>query len=912
MWLKVVGILVFLVVIVVFRRSLARWARYTYFMRFSILLWLFPLILVWANDPTRARSFVSGIVTPSRWPQYLCVAFFLISSSAVALILARIVVINGKERFGDDCPRLLEVLLADENARCEWIAPLASQLNTAMVFWYFFANGSKEGVDAGQIAKGLAWGAALAIAFWYTLNALYYLTYRPDGRARMAAQVGRAAARTLLFPRTLMLLGSGPGQDRPGDALEMADLSVSLRWIRHLFQVPGFRWLPDGDLYECHYFSILAAFGFFGLYWVMWPLTAPVQVAAWPWVFVILYLLGGLAVVAVVFSAKPDPHRPQDRQRLRIWKAVLAVAVLAFGAAIPLLYFSQDAERFPILALVLILVISCVWTLGGIAFFADRYRIPVLTTMVVLAVVPRMLHWDNGKEEHYLSTAQSPSPVILPTPDQILNEKLGKFPDRPLIIVTATGGGIHAAAWTTAVLAKLEGEFAEGGQQENFHDHVLLLSTVSGGSAGLYTYLRELDAKTNGGQSDWERMTTVAGCSSLESVGWGLVYYDIPKAFVPLLPYLKSPSPGVDDLETSPLFKDRTWALRKAFARNLSDPFCLQDPDSGLSVPMRALEQAEQTNRPNETELTLANLRAAGASLPAFTMNTTTVENGERFLLANYKIPDNVLLDQGPNYKARSFLATFGPNDSNPNSRSDLPLATAAQMSATFPVVSSQARVPLALDAAPNSVHFADGGYYDNDGTASAIEFLRYALGRPPTPTSSSTAPEPSQNAAKNETAEGANARGPVRILLIEIRNSDDIQGSVPECIADHDNDSKFLWNLFDQAGGPLEGFMNAGHGSITARDQSALELLEHAYNTRLEVHAMVFGDLWAQATAKTDPLNWSLTPGQQKEVKASAIRSEMRTLYTSAKQWFDASPDFWKNAKSEGAIQAAVKCPGQ
>jgi hypothetical protein len=37
-----------------------------------------------------------------------------------------------------------------------------------------------------------------------------------------------------------------------------------------------------------------------------------------------------------------------------------------------------------------------------------------------------------------------------------------------------------------------------------------------------------------------------------------------------------------------------------------------------------------------------------------------------------------------------------------------------------------------------------------------------------------------------------------------------------------------------------------------------------------------------------------------------------MQTLYNSAKQWFDASPDFWKNAKSAAPLQSAVKCPGQ
>ena len=138
-----------------FLHEFARWVRYLYFLRFSIILWFFPLLLVWANSPAIARSLVSGIVTPSHLIQYLCVAFFLVAASFVALILARIVVINGEERFGDDCPPLLHWLLANDKREYEWIAPVAFQINNLIVFWYFLTNGPNEGVSAAEIAQGL-------------------------------------------------------------------------------------------------------------------------------------------------------------------------------------------------------------------------------------------------------------------------------------------------------------------------------------------------------------------------------------------------------------------------------------------------------------------------------------------------------------------------------------------------------------------------------------------------------------------------------------------------------------------------------------------------------------------------------------------------------------------------------------
>jgi hypothetical protein len=905
MGIKIVAFILVLLGLI-FRKRLANWARYLYFLRFAILLWFFPLLLVWANT-TGARSLVSGIITPSRCAQYLCVAFFLVSSSFVALMLARIVVMNGEERFGHESPPLLSRMLADEkdeSLHFQWIAPFAAQLNNLIVFLYMRWNGGREGVDRVQIWKGWAGGAACALLFWYIVNLLYYLTYRPaSGASTAEKQIGRAAARTLLFPRSWLLLSRGKHRNGFGDVLEVAELRVSLKWIKYIIQVPGYRWAPHGDLYEAHYLSLLAVLGFLGLYLALWPLTAPVTVYGWSLVAVIGYIAGGVAVAGAVWTGwiqEPtkealDAMPPKEAQverdrfiqfkrRLLIWKIVLTVFILGFAAVIPGLYYQTDAERFPILALVLILVISSSWTLAGAAFFADRYRIPVLTAIVVLAVVPRMLHWDEGREEHYLSTTQSQTSFELPTPREILN---ARNDGRPLIIVTSTGGGIHAAAWTTAVLGQLEKEFASGDKPEVFHDHLLLLSTVSGGSSGLYAYLRELNAAKNNPIPDWDRqadhMETAASCSSLEAVGWGLVYYDIPKAFVPVIPFWMSHSTGVDDLAGTPIFKDRTWALRRAFARNLDDPFCALDPKTGPNIPMSELESVEDSSKASETGLTLTSFQAKDGSSPAISMNTTSVEDGERFLLANYRIPDGVAPEPGPDYKARSFLATFGPKGQNGGPRPDLPLATAAQMSATFPYVSSQARVPLALDSAQNSVHFADGGYYDNDGTSTAIEFLRYAL------------------TAKD--ASDKRLQGKIRVLLIEIRNSDEIAGSDGDGTPDHTYDANgnpdLLWNLFDQAMGPLEGFWNAGHGSGTARDQAGLELLQHAYGPQLEMHAIVFGDTCAKTRAKTDPLNWSLTPVQQKEVIQTSGEDAMQKRYAKAKEWFEAQEGAWENAAS-------------
>ena len=240
---------------------------------------------------------------------------------------------------------------------------------------------------------------------------------------------------------------------------------------------------------------------------------------------------------------------------------------------------------------------------------------------------------------------------------------------------------------------------------------------------GLYDYLRELDPETNGGNPDWNRMNLGSRCSGLEAVGWGLIYYDIPKAVVPIFPYFISPSSGAHDLQQGPLLKDRTWSLRRAMARNLNDHFCrewaytVKDDDAMPTRPddpkvHHSDVKAAQAAAPDSAQqLSLQASAVNGESpLPAFTMNTTTVEGGDRFLLANYFIKRSNSKSPLVSKPAYSFLDLYGalPAGGGKGGLVDLPLTTAAQMSATFPYVSSAATLKPAL--APDGVHFGRTG----------------------------------------------------------------------------------------------------------------------------------------------------------------------------------------------------------
>jgi hypothetical protein len=888
----------------------ARWVRYLYFLRFALILWLFAPGLCMLNSVS--STLTSGIVTPEKWQQYFCVGFFAVSASFAALVIARTVIINGPERWdngyndeNDGRPRLLTRLLDNDCGKYEFVAFLGSQLPTFLVFLYLLVNGLRQGVDAWQIWPGLVLGILLAACFWWLANAWYYLRYTAPPMSPLLTRflLGKNAARTILYPRCCFHLNrvatrlpGRPTIEQATTLLPRYTFGLIGRWICSL---RGYGSVRNNEpfFYEAHAFATIAMVMFGVVSIVVWSLTAPVPAITAARIVLISLTLVGIAAVFVFASA-----RPKEGGRLRAIKMLLILGVAGFLGSVWWLHNGSAPERFPIFATVLILVTAILYALGGIGFFLDRYRVPVLTMIIVAMFVPRALHWDRtvyrvygpdpqnkldkaglrlGQEEHYLSTttfSADPKSLEVPSPAEIVAARLNANEPQPLIVVTATGGGLHASAWTAAILGRLEDKLGPA-----FHRRLLLLSTVSGGSVGLLSYLRELKEGTleSNGTMALRRMQSAAQCSSLEAVGWGLVYYDLPKSFVPVIPYFISPSSGVDDLHTTPLLKDRTWALRRAVERNLNNPYCksiwLQDGNEDFSLP---------GNPDFATGLTLRNM-APSSTIPAFTMNTTTVERGERFLLANYKVPEHQLNDE-PEYRARSFLATYerAGQGGMAQTQVDLPLATAAQMSATFPYVSSAARAPVAVDFHVDAVHFVDGGYFDNDGTASVMEFLRYALN--PSPEERQTHP------AVNAMDQLGRKLPRLRILLIEIRNSGDIAPTGPEARGD-ESGATTPWNALSQLGGPLLAFWQAGHESVTGRNRAALGLMEQALSARLELHRVVFADNNSLSVTGTDPLNWSLTPKQRAEVRSSAIALPIQE--EEARCWFTQWETMWNNA---------------
>lgn len=218
---------------------------------------------------------------------------------------------------------------------------------------------------------------------------------------------------------------------------------------------------------------------------------------------------------------------------LALWAltGVLKYEALESGANPPILPTS--------LTYVLLLIGLLAMILSGLAFFFDRYRVPVLLPWFALLAANSLV----PSSDHFVETARS-------TGHPIDAAELVAAEPTP-VLVCASGGGIAAAAWTAAVLTGLDR------RNPRFTDSLVLFSGASGGSVGGMQFIASCRSP-QGCAAAYER----AARSSLDAAAWGLVGPDLVRAVVPFA------GAALGNI-------GRGWALEQAW-----------DPARGLRVPM--------------------------------------------------------------------------------------------------------------------------------------------------------------------------------------------------------------------------------------------------------------------------------------------------------------------------------------
>lgn len=345
--------------------------------------------------------------------------------------------------------------------------------------------------------------------------------------------------------------------------------------------------------------------------------------------------------------------------------------------------------------------------------------------------------------------------------------------DNPVVIMTA-GGGIQAAAWTTQVLAGMQ-ELAG----DDFSRRIVLVSSISGGSLGAYyaavayhKHMQPSDA------ADWSLK------SALDEIAWGWTGPDLMRVF---LPYAWKAD------------VDRGWALENKWDRIAqAGDFYFDD----LAADTRK-----------------------GAA-PAFIMNATAIEDGAPFIFTSTAF-------DGTGDTDRAHLRDVKEFNRYNDRRFRVRVSTAARLSASFPYVAPAARSnghPLAPD-----YHMVDGGYYDNFGIRSALDWLIEA------------------------NLEGAPK--PKKIALVEIRWGDpsDTGGSIEG------------WNY--QGSAPLSGILNVRSKGQLRDDDVAVQLFRESWNLADQPFVFAYN---GKSECGNQPLSWKFTDAQAKCI-ASTWRDDSK-----------------------------------
>ena len=348
-----------------------------------------------------------------------------------------------------------------------------------------------------------------------------------------------------------------------------------------------------------------------------------------------------------------------------------ATSWVCFGSLIVLLI---NRLRLPLIGLLIAWAMLC-------SFWNDNHRIRTVQIEPALVlpesgkapVQQAFIAWHEAVQKAYPLATNGASPA-----------------PRPVFIVATEGGGIRAAYWTALVLAALQDQSLDQrkawsethpGQPPppDFVSHLFAVSGVSGGSLGAVVFNALL--AENVGYPMKNRAHDILRQDFLSPTLAAMFFPDLIQRFLPF----KIPA------------ADRGAVLEKAWEYGWERTISGQDKEveraNRLAGPLRKLWQDWRGEVP----------------LPALFLNGTRVESGKRIITSNVPINPGTRIDFADAEDAEVKLG-------NDNSH-DMPLSTAAHMSARFTYVS-----PAGL--LPDGGHVVDGGYFENSGAATALEVL--------------------------------------------------------------------------------------------------------------------------------------------------------------------------------------------
>jgi patatin-like phospholipase len=410
----------------------------------------------------------------------------------------------------------------------------------------------------------------------------------------------------------------------------------------------------------------------------------------------------------------------------------------------------------------------------GLSGLSFFFDAPGVPLLLVLAVWVAAIAQSSASDHYYHVLDGADGPS--PTPAEAILAAGGDT----AVVVAANGGGIQAAVWTARVLTGLVAECRAEFGDDRFLRAVRCVSAVSGGGVGAMYFV---DACGRGmGEAALAKVLRDAADSRLDEVAWGLVYPDLRRHVFP-------------------------WSVGRLAGRGRALEEAWKEAGTGVAAPLASWCRG-----------------ARDGTRPAVIFNATLAETGSRLLFATAPLdPCSGMKDS---HAARLNFEELYPGK-------DVAVVTAVRLSATFPYVSPAARA----DLAGRQPHVVDGGYFDNYGMTTLVEWLDAAL---------------------------QGARGKIRrVLVLQLRGAPVVRATPAAArrVASR--------GWFYQAFAPIATMLSVRNAAQISNDEVEYDLLQRAWAGEVDLHSVVF-----EFPGEHPPLSWHLTAEQKEAIETHWTRS--------------------------------------
>jgi hypothetical protein len=423
------------------------------------------------------------------------------------------------------------------------------------------------------------------------------------------------------------------------------------------------------------------------------------RVASWDaegylaYVLIALYAALGVALFCVlwkrrvIFSAMcaSEPHEALESLPSASYYVLLASFTLSFGFLALLLGFPVGPASV-VGTPAILLFATASWILFGsmiLSYWPLANGYPSLTIPLILAAL--LMSWWNDNHTIRITEVRSAAAPRETPPQHFrgwLEARLDRAPaDRPypVFVVAAAGGGIRAAYWTASVLGRISDQ--SGG---TWPDHLYAMSGVSGGSVGSALHAVQIAEFLSAPKNDPRRRPDAFVTGVRNTLDNDILS--------PVLAYLLFPDLVQRFLPVPFNFADRARAIELAMESAVADPL---GANSGRFA--RRFSELWPEGR-------------ARYDVPVLLLNATVVETGQRGIVSNLTIREDVFPD------AVDLLDELLP-------AKDMALSTAAHLSARFTYISPAATIRTS--GGDVWKHVVDGGYFENSGSATAVELMQ-------------------------------------------------------------------------------------------------------------------------------------------------------------------------------------------